>query len=440
MRIRIFNANILTMKDDKIIFGEIIIENNKIQNIIEYGENSSYLDYGNYGLNSDNERVKWDRQIDANGNLILPGFKNAHSHSGMTFLRSYADDLPLNEWLFDKVFPLEAKIKNYPEELYWCNILGNMEYLSSGITANFDMYIFNEVSAKASRDSMFRTVMVDSINDFGGTLEQLEEDYLKYNEYDELLSFKLGFHAEYTTKKETLQGIVNLAHKYKAPIFTHLSETKKEVDECVERYGKTPGIFLNDLGMFDYGGGGFHCVHLTEEEMEVLGKKDFNVVTNPAANLKLASGIAPIEKIRSYGINVAIGTDGPAGNNALDIFREMFLVTGLQKAITEKADVLDAFDVLKMATVGGAKAMGLDDADVLAPGKLADLVMLDVHKPNMTPGINPAKSIVYSGSKDNVKLTMVNGRILYEDGKFNIGVDPEYVYNRVNNCINKISE
>ena len=187
--------------------------------------------------------------------------------------------------------------------------------------------------------------------------------------------------------------------------------------------------------MFGYGGGGYHGVYLNDADLEIFRRRGLWMVTNPGSNVKLASGIAPLQKMLDAGVNLALGTDGPASNNCLDFFREMFLATGLQKLRENDASAMPADRVLEMATVGGARAMGLSDCDTLAPGKCADLVMLDLHQPNMQPLNNIAKNVVYSGSKQNVKLTMVNGRILYEDGQFHIGADPEEVYRRCNEII-----
>ena len=201
----------------------------------------------------------------------------------------------------------------------------------------------------------------------------------------------------------------------------------------------TPPMLFDSLGMFEYGGGGYHCVYLTEEDMELFARKGLHVVTNPGSNTKLASGIAPIDAFLKKGINVAIGTDGPASNNCLDMFREMFLVTGLAKLREKDASAVDAFEVLKMATVNGAKAMGLKDCDILAPGKQADMIMIDLHQPNMQPLNNIAKNIVYSGSKQNVKMTMIAGRILYEDGKFAQAYDVEAIYAKANELVQKVT-
>ncbi len=331
---------------------------------------------------------------------------------------------------------MEAKLT--AEDIYWLSKLAIMEYLTSGITANFDMYFHPEMIAKASVDCGFRTVMVSGLNDFVSSLEELEADYLKFNQYHELVSFCLGFHAEYTTSEEKLKGVAALAEKYKAPVFTHNSETRAEVDGCLERHGMTPTAYLDSLGMFRYGGGGYHCVHMTDEDLDIFRDRGMTVVTNPGSNVKLTSGIARITDMIERGIGLAIGTDGPASNNCLDMFREMFLVTGLGKLREQDASAVAADKVLQMAVQGGARAMGLSDCDCLAAGKLADLVMIDLQQPNMQPVNHIVKNLVYSGSKQNVKLTMVNGRILYENGKFLIGVEANEIYEKANEIISRM--
>ncbi len=421
MNIRFYNARILAMAENMdITEGEVWIEGNKI----------SYV-----GPAKDDMPV-WEREIDGGGNLLMPGFKNAHTHSAMTFLRSYADDLPLLEWLNQQVFPMEAKLAG--DDVYWLSKLAIMEYLTSGITVNFDMYIPPEMIAKASVESGFRTVMVSGMNDFVSSPEELEENYNIYNNYHELISYVLGFHAEYTTSPERLKRVVELSEKYKAPVFTHNSETKAEVEQCIERYGKTPTAYLDSLGVYNNGGGGYHCVHMTDEDLDIFASRGLSIVTNPGSNTKLASGIARISDMMARGINMAVGTDGPASNNCLDMFREMFLVTGLAKLRDDDASAVAAEEVLKMAVSGGAKAMGLVDCDSIAPGKLADLILIDLQQPNMQPENNLVKNLVYSGSKQNVKLTMVNGRILYEDGAFYIGSESSEVYKKANEIIERM--
>ncbi|MBP1553580.1 MAG: amidohydrolase [Oscillospiraceae bacterium] len=422
MNIRIYNARVLTMEQGKDIFwGEVHIKGNRI----------SYV-----GDAANAPKEEWDRQIDAEGNVVMPGFKNAHTHSAMTFLRSYADDLPLHEWLNNQIFPMEAKLT--PDDIYHLSKLAIMEYLTSGITANFDMYLTPDTIAQASLDCGFRTVMVGGLNNFSQSFEGLEEWLNKYNNPEELVTFQLGFHAEYTNSRENLEKLAALVQKYKAPISTHSSESAGEVEGCIERHGMTPTALFNSLGMFDYGGSCYHCVYMTDEDLDIMAQKGICAVTNPASNLKLASGIADITRMLEKGVHIAIGTDGPASNNCLDMFREMFLVTGLAKVRENNAAAVSADNVLRMATVEGAYAMGLKDADVLAEGKFADLIVIDLNQPNMQPINNIVKNIVYSGSKQNVKLTMVNGKVLYEDGKFFIGTPAQEVYAKANEIISRM--
>lgn len=423
MNIRLYNARILTMQEGEQIFeGEIWIRDDRI---LYVGDGK------NVGGVYDELKIPcliWDREVDCEKNLLMPGFKNAHTHSGMTVLRSYADDLPLKDWLNKQVFPVEAKLT--AEDICELTKLAVLEYLTSGITAVFDMYLTPESIARAFDEMGMRCVQVGAVNNFSQSLELVEEMYQKLNQKSSLQSYMLGFHAEYTCSPELLKGIAALTHKYKAPVFTHLSETEEEVAGCRERYGVTPLKYLDGLGIFDYGGGGYHCVHVTEEEIGIMKAKGLYAVTNPGSNAKLASGIAPISDFLKAGIPVAIGTDGPASNNCLDMFREMFLVTGLAKLKQKDASAVDAMEVLKMATVNGALAMGLRDADILAAGKLADIIMIDLMQPNMQPINNIPKNIVYSGSKSNVAMTMIGGKILYEKGRFFLAEQPEDIYRK----------
>lgn len=421
MNTRLYNARILTMADGfQPVWGEIWIENDTI----------TYV-----GPEKPCE-IHWDVERNINGNLVMPGFKNAHTHSAMTFLRSYADDLPLQDWLNTQVFPMEAKLDE--DMIYHLSRLAYLEYLTSGITTNFDMYLTPDSIVQASIDTGYRTVLTGAVNDFSQSAALVEEWYQKYNGYHPLISFELGFHAEYTTSRGILDDLAALAHMYQAPVYTHNSETSSEVKSCMDKTGMTPTQYLDSLHLFDYGGGGYHCVHFTQEDMEIFKKHNMSVVTNPASNLKLASGIAPIENIMNTGVNIAIGTDGPASNNCLDMFREMFLTTALAKVRENDASAVDANAVLYMATVGGAKAMNLSDCETLTAGSQADLIVIDLNQPNMQPINNITKNLVYSGSKQNVILTMIAGKILYENGIFSVGADPQEIYAKATEITEKL--
>lgn len=418
------------MQTKEIMEGEVWVQDERILYVGDGADADAVFDRLHL------QSIVWDREIDCLGNLLMPGFKDAHTHSGMTLLRSYADDLPLQEWLNEQIFPVEAKMS--AQMIYHLTQLAVLEYLTGGITAIFDMYLTPESIADACVDMGMRCVQVGAVNNFSQSPELVEQMYQALNDRHPLLSYMIGFHAEYTCSKELLERIVQLSHQYRAPVYAHISETASEVEACRERYGMTPPVFLDSLGMFDYGGGGYHCVHMTEEDMEVFRKRGLYVVTNPASNAKLASGTAPIREYLQKGIPVAIGTDGPASNNCLDMFREMFLVSGLSKIREGDAASLDAREILYMATVGGARAMGLQEADALAPGKLADLVLIDLHQPNMQPIHNIPKNLVYSGSKANVRMTMVNGRILYREGEFCTGAGAEEIYAQCERIVKRI--
>ena len=249
----------------------------------------------------------FEREIDLKGNLLMPGFKNAHAHSAMTFLRSYADDLPLQSWLFDKVFPLEAKLT--PDDIYALTKLAILEYLKGGITSAFDMYYKRDAFAQASIDCGFRMVLCGALA-AGDDWTVGEMDTIKFNNLHPLISYIPGIHAEYTANLDLLMFMKMLLDEYKMPFFTHNSETKREVEECIERHGLTPTQLFEENGLFEHGGGGFHCVWLDETDMDIFARRGLYAVTCPASNAKLASGIAPVSEFLRRKIPLAIGTDG----------------------------------------------------------------------------------------------------------------------------------
>ncbi len=409
--IRLHNALVMPMTSDCSVFrGEVWTDGGRI----------AYA-----GAPRAGELPEFEREIDLNGDLVLPGFKNAHAHSAMTFLRSYADDLPLQSWLFDKVFPLEARLT--PEAVYAFTRLAVLEYLSGGITASFDMYFHRDAYARANIDCGFRTVICGALS-AGDKISVAADDYAKFNALDPLISYLPGVHAEYTADEKLLRGMSELVHELKSPFWTHNSETKSETDGCFERHGMSPTEYLDSLGLYDFGGGGYHCVWFSERDIEIFAEKGLWAVTCPCSNAKLASGIAPLERFEKRGVRLAVGTDGPASNNALDMFREMYLACVLQKLRLNDAAACPAENILLAACSGGARAMGLDGCDSLAEGKAADLAVISLHRPNMRPIHDVAKNLVYSGTRDNVRMTMVAGRILYENGEFRVGCDAEEIY------------
>lgn len=411
MRIRFYNARIITMQDGcDVIEGELIVKDNRIEYVGESGKVEG----------------PFDRETDCEGNVLMPGFKNAHTHSGMTAFRSLADDLNLQDWLFNMIFPREDKMTG--DDCYNLTKLAILEYLSGGITGIADMYLTPETIYKACEEMGMRAQLVSGLNKFGPTFDVLEERYNNLNGKSELVGFLMGLHAEYTCDKATLEKMSEIIHKYKAPLYVHMSETRTEHDECIERYNMTPMALFESLGLWDFGGGIYHGVYCTDADMDIMKKRGLKIISNPGSNAKLASGIAPISDYLNKGICVALGTDGPSSNNCLDMFREMFLVTALAKLREQDPKAVPATEVLKMACVNGSYAMELTDCDCLAPGKYADIIMIDLHQPNMQPILNIPKNIVYSGSKTNIKMTMINGKILYENGKYADSIDVDDIY------------
>ena len=423
MRILFKNARILTMIDDQIINADLVVDNNLIAYI---GKDSSSF-------------APFDRVIDCQNNLLMPGFKNAHTHSAMVFLRGKADDVQLQDWLFKIVFPREAHLR--PSDIYHLNKVAYLEYLSSGITACFDHYFFPLEAAKAAEEFGMRTLLLGTHDPLKTSVEDLKKYYKHFNNLkDSLVTYTIGFHAEYTTDDALMEGTKQAINELKCPFFTHIAETKKEVEECINRHHMSPAKYLYEQGLFKYGGGGFHSIYLNDEEVEIFKQNKLTIISCPASNLKLASGIAPLTYYYHQGINIALGTDGPASNNSLDMFKEMYLAATLQKASTNDPVAIPAFEILKMATVNAAKAMGLDKSDVLAVNKYADLIMIDLHKPNMQPLNNIVTNLVYAGNKDNIKLTMINGRILYEDGQYLINEKVADIYQKAEEITSRLEK
>lgn len=409
--IRLYNGLVMPMTSDCAYFsGEVWTDGGKIV----------YAGPARSGV-----LPEFEREIDLGGDLVIPGFKNAHAHSAMTFLRSYADDLPLQSWLFDKVFPLEERLT--PEAVYAFTRLAILEYLSGGMTASFDMYFHRDAYAQANIDSGFRTVICGALS-AGDRISVAADDYAKFNSLHPLIGYLPGVHAEYTADERLLREMSELVHQLKSPFWTHNSETRSEVDGCMARHGMSPTACLDSLGLFDFGGGGYHCVWFTDDDVRIFAEKGLWAVTCPCSNAKLASGIAPLGRFEKRGVKLAIGTDGPASNNALDMFREMYLACVLQKLERQDAAACPAEGILYAACSGGARAMGLENCDCLAEGKAADLAVINMNRPNMRPVHAVAKNLVYSGTRDNVRLTMVAGRILYENGEFFVGEDPGRIY------------
>lgn len=405
MKLRIYNAKILTPHG--IINGELRTDGDRIV----YLSPVSTLDWQD-----------WDREIDLGGNLLAPSFKNAHTHSPMTFLRSRAEDMPLKDWLYKQVFPAEAKLTD--EDCYYFTRLAVAEYYSGGTTYCSEMYGHTEAVAQAFADTGFGSFIGSGIFDFDGGYDDItkraEELKCKIDKLPRQ-RYALAMHAQYTCGEQTLRAVSDLSEKFSLPVTTHLSETQEEVESCKEKYGLSPVKLLAEKGIFDLGGTGYHCVHLDDEDIKILNNCRVGAVTCPCSNLKLASGIAPLKKLLDAGITLGVGTDGAASNNALDMFRETYLATVLQKYLENDAVAVSAKDIYRAATDG--KAFGLENADGLYIGALADMAVIDLNAPNMQPLNDIESNLVYAGGRQNVIMTISGGKVVYEKGEYLYGED-----------------
>ena len=377
------------------------------------------------------------RVIDGKGRkMLMPGFVNGHTHLPMVLFRSSADDLELQTWLNTRIFPMEARLT--PDSVECGAELALCEMARAGVTTINDMYTQCRGLLPALEKVPLRaTLSMGLFGQMDNAQAQLDDAIAFHNEADGalggLIRVGLGPHAEYTNTEDYLRLCGETARKLGCPLHIHVSETKREHEECKQRYGVTPVRLLERADFFE-GNRAFlaHCVWLEDEDIDILARTGAAALHNPCSNLKLASGFARVPEMLKKGVKLTLATDGAASNNALDMFREMYLAAALQKVYEHDSSACRAEDVLKMACVGGARAMGLPDCDDIAVGKRADLVVINLRRPNMQPLNSIASNIVYAGSKENVRLTMVNGRILYENSEFFIGEQPEYIYAAAN--------
>ncbi|MFZ5974075.1 MAG: amidohydrolase family protein [Bacillota bacterium] len=362
------------------------------------------------------------RTIDAGGALALPGLINAHTHIPMTLLRSAANDLPLHTWLNDRIWPLEAKLNG--EMVYWGTMLGIAEMLSSGVTAFAEMYFFMDDIAQAVEEGgirayLCRAILGDDADD-GGRLKDATRVFHNWNGAGNgRIRVGLGPHAEYTCSPRLLRDTAERAQDLGCGLHIHVSETREEHDACKARHQKTPAKLFDGLGMFDVPCLLAHGVMLEQADMELIAHKNAVVAHCPGSNLILASGIAPVKRMLDAGVTVALGSDGAASNNNLDVWQEMYLAAALQKGALKDATAVTAAQALSMATESGAKALGWDDAiGSLRKGMRADLILVDTDQPHYWPMTDIKRHLVYSGGARDVILTMVDGVVLYERGAY----------------------
>ena len=356
--------------------------------------------------------------------LIMPGLVNAHTHAAMTFLRGLGDDMPLMEWLEKRIFPVEAKLT--AEIVYTASLMAFAEMLASGTTACLDMYYFTKDVLRAAQQSGIRCMAGEAVIGFPNAacktwqeslavMEELQGDTLAQGR----CSLVVSPHAVYTTTPEILLACRDFAASHDLPLHIHLSETVDETARCLETQGKRPVAYLNDLGLLDLPVTLAHVVDVTEEELDLLASKPHLAVAhNPSSNMKLASGTAPVPAMLERGIAVFLGTDGAASNNTLNIFSEMRQCALLHKLVHRDPTVMPAQTVLDMATRPGLPGLRATACGSLEVGGTADLIVLDLTAPHMQPLYEPVSHLTYVATGAEVLLTMVEGEVLFEKGKF----------------------
>ncbi|MGD9320652.1 MAG: amidohydrolase [Desulfobacteraceae bacterium] len=386
------------------------------------GDTISYIGSG------DGKEFQGKRTIDAKGGLILPGLINGHTHAAMTLFRGLADDLPLMEWLNNYIFPAESRMD--ADFVYSGTLLACAEMIMSGTTTFCDMYLFEDEVARAAKEAGMRSLVGEVLYDFDSPNYGPMENGLKYTEDlinkwqgDPLVSIAVEPHSLFTCSPELLSRCNELALKCNVPLIIHVAETRSEIDEVKKRYGKGPVEHLKSLRLLGPQLIADHCVHLGEEDIKMFAENDVKAIHNPESNMKLASGIAPVPDMLKSNVTVGLGTDGCASNNNLDLFAEMDMAAKLHKISTMDTTVMDAVTVMRMATIEGAKALGMGEiTGSLEKGKKADVIILDTKKPHLTPMYNPFSHLVYSARGNDVTHCIINGQLLMEDRKL-LGID-----------------
>lgn len=372
---------------------------------------------------SSSDLFKAETDIDAKGGLILPGLVNSHTHAAMSLFRGLADDLPLMEWLNNYVFPVEGQMDaNF---VFIGALLACSEMILSGTTTFCDMYLFEDEVAKAANQTGLRCMVGEVLYDFPspnyGPLEkgfEYTESLIEKWRGNPLVSIAVEPHSLYTCGPNLLRTATRIAQRHHVPIVIHLAETLQELTAIEEKYGHKPVAHLLSLDLLGPTLIADHCVHLDLSDIEVLAKHDVKIVHNPESNMKLAAGIAPVPEMMKQGLTVGLGTDGCASNNNLDLFTEMDMTAKLHKIHTMDPTIMDARTVLRMATIGGAKVLGLGDiTGSLEVGKKADIIIVDINKPHLTPIYNPYSHLVYSAKGSDVSHSLINGRLIMKDRK-----------------------
>lgn len=403
MNILIKNATVLAMNEKAELMenANIAIEEGKIKSI---------------GHITDDFKV--DKIIDGTNRLVMPGLVNSHTHIAMSLFRNYADDLPFWTWLFERIMPREEKL--IPEHVYWGSMLSIAEMIKFGVTSFADMYDFMDQVAKAVEETGIRSSLCLGLTENGDQERKIMKAKEFYDNWhgkaDGRITVMAGPHAPYTCGPEFLSKVIDMASEKGMGIHIHLSESKKEIEDSYELRGKSPIKHVNDLGLFELPTLAAHCVHLSDEDIDILAEKKVSVANNPGSNLKLGNGFARVEDMIKKGVNVGLGTDGSASNNNLNMFEEINLAALINKGYTGNTTSVPAGTAVKMATINGAKALGIgDEVGSIEVGKKADIIILDLNKPHFYPRYNLISSLAYSAQASDVETVIVNGKVLMEN-------------------------
>ena len=380
------------------------------------------------------------REIDCRGRLVMPGLVNTHCHAAMTLQRSYADDIPLMSWLNDYIWPFEAR--QTPDDVALGMTLGIVEMLLGGVTSFVDMYYFQDRCVEVAERLGIRAVL--GCNYFDTNLEevfrQVERAVGLAASGSGRVRIAVAPHSPYTVSPENLVRGKELADRYGLGLMTHIAETRDEIRIVRERYGCTPVEHLDSLGLLDRRCIGAHCIHVTDSDIGTLAARGVTVSHNPQSNMKISSGVAPVERMRAAGALVTVATDGTCSNNDLDLWEELRTAAFLQKSATGNPTALPAWEALRMATANGARAMGYADGElgVLREGALADLIVVDLQKPHLQPIHDVVSNLVYCGKASDVDTVVVDGRIVVENRRIE-GVDLPALYAGAAEAVRRIT-
>lgn len=405
-------------------------------------ETSIYIENGRIAaMGEAAEGIEAEKVIDGKDKLAIPGLINCHTHSYMAFMRNAADDLSFMDWLFKTIDPIEQQMTD--EDTYWGACLAILEMMKSGTTCFNDMQMNIHQTTRAVKESGMRAVisrgLVGSGNDEAGQIRLAQA----YEERDaakdcDRLTFMLGPHAPYTCDDGFMRIVSEEAKKNHMGIHVHLSESVSEIGQIQEKYGCTPIEMADRNGLFDVPAIAAHCVQVTEKDLDILKEKNVSVVTNPASNMKLGNGFAPVPAMLEKGINVCLGTDGAASNNSLNLFHELNLLTLIHKGVEKTPQCISAREGFRMATLNGAKALGMEkEIGSLEVGKKADIAILNLNTPSLTPRNNLIAGLSYSANGSEVETVIIDGKITMEAGKV-LTMDEELIYGKVNEIIKRM--